>query len=67
MQKANLSYNNLQDCLQQLQQLELIELHPDASYVTTMKGKTFIMKWNQLQEFLEPEEGISIKAKKGFS
>jgi predicted transcriptional regulator len=68
MQKANISYNTLQDCLQQLQELDLVELHPNTlEYVTTKKGITFLVKWMQLQEFLMPNEKVSIRAKKVFS
>ena len=65
MQKANLSYYNLQDCLLQLQELDLIEFHPNtAEYATNEKGLNFLAKWSQLQELLTPKERVSIKAKK---
>jgi predicted transcriptional regulator len=65
MQKANLSYSSLQDCLQQLQNLNLVQLQNGTSgYVTTEKGITFLIKWKQLQEILNPHERVSIKARK---
>jgi predicted transcriptional regulator len=67
MQKANLSYNTLQDCLQQLQELGMVNIFPDSSeYMTTQKGSTFLQKWAQLQEFLMPKEKIQIKTKRFF-
>lgn len=65
MQKANLSYIVLQGCLQQLQELELLELHSDSlEYMTTAKGKTFLNTWVQLQELLVPQEKISFNARR---
>ena len=65
MQKANLSYNALQRCLLQLQELDLVELCPGSlEYITTQKGRIFLEKWMQLQEFLKPEEKVSIKTQK---
>jgi len=65
MQEINLSYNTIQDCLQQLQELELIELQNDSSeFLTTGKGLDFLAKWLQLQEFLKPDEKVSIKTRK---
>jgi predicted transcriptional regulator len=65
MQKANLSYTTLQDCLQQLQELDIVRIHADTSeFVTTEKGILFLIKWRQLQEFLTPQERITMKTKK---
>jgi predicted transcriptional regulator len=65
MQKANLSYSALQDCLRQLEQLDLVALRPDTlEYATTEKGVTFLVKWRQLQEFLTPEEKVSIRTQR---
>jgi predicted transcriptional regulator len=65
MQKANLSYSALQDCLQQLERLDLMKVHPDTlEYATTEKGVTFLVKWRQLQEFLTPEEKVSIRTQR---
>ena len=65
MQKANLSHHVLQECLQQLQGFDLVEVRPKTfDYVTTKKGTIFLEKWGQLEEFLMPEETITIKAKR---
>jgi predicted transcriptional regulator len=68
MQKANLSYNNLQKCLEELESLGLVALQPETyEYATTKKGVTFLAKWGQLQRFLTPEEKLSIKTKRRYS
>jgi predicted transcriptional regulator len=62
MHKANLSHGTLQDCLMQLLDLSFVEHLPDLNrYVTTEKGRTFLGKWGQLQELLNPREQILIK------
>lgn len=62
MQKLNLSFNMTQDCLGQLEELKLVECRADTSeYFTTGKGLAFLVKWMQLQEFLKPEEKVSLK------
>ncbi|MGO8806350.1 MAG: winged helix-turn-helix domain-containing protein [Candidatus Bathyarchaeia archaeon] len=64
MQKLNLSFNTIQECLAQLQELKLLQLqHGTMEYATTGKGLDFLAKWMQLQEFLKPEEKISLKIK----
>jgi predicted transcriptional regulator len=68
MHKANLSHGTLQDCLLQLQELNFIELFSGSSdltqYMTTEKGRSFLGKWSQLQELLNPKEQILIKQQK---
>jgi predicted transcriptional regulator len=65
MQKANLSYTALQDCLKKLQELELVDKSPDSQkYATTQKGTLFLAKWMQLQEVLNPKEKLPIKTQK---
>ncbi len=65
MQKANLSYKNLQKCLGELESLGLVVLLPETTeYVITKKGIVFLAKWGQLQLFLTPEEKLSIKTKR---
>jgi predicted transcriptional regulator len=68
MHKANLSHGVLQDCLLQLQELSFIELFsasPDSTqYMTTERGRTFLGKWSQLQELLNPKERILITQQK---
>lgn len=62
MQKLNLSYNTLQDCLSQLLELNLLELQPDAlEYVTSRRGLAFLAQWTQLQAFLKPEKSLDEK------
>lgn len=57
MQKLNLSYNTLQDCLTQLLELNLLELNPHTlEYITSRKGLDFLVQWTQLQAFLKPAE-----------
>jgi len=69
MQKANLSYNVLQDCLQQLKELGMIVKQTESpKYATTQQGLTFLAKWMELQELLAPEEQvILIKASRQTS
>jgi predicted transcriptional regulator len=66
MQKVNLSYGSLQDCLSQLQELGFIQTGCDMTkFVTTEKGAIFLGKWLQLQDLLNPAERVIIKRKIG--
>jgi predicted transcriptional regulator len=68
LQKVNLSYPKLQDCLQQLRDLKMVNLQPQTSdYVTTEKGLLFLIKWLQLKEFLDPEEKILMTTKRVYN
>jgi predicted transcriptional regulator len=60
MQKANLSYVSLQDCLSHLQELGFIQPYGNTKFLTTEKGAIFLGKWMQLQELLKPRERVSI-------
>jgi predicted transcriptional regulator len=65
MQKANLSYYTLLDCIKQLHDLGLVKLEPATQeYATTKKGVTFLAKWIQLQHYLLPNEKVSINSKR---
>jgi predicted transcriptional regulator len=53
MNKTNLSYNMLQDCLKELQNLKFIEVHHSIErYSTTEKGLEFLQKFTDLQELI---------------
>jgi DNA-binding PadR family transcriptional regulator len=42
-----------------------VALRPDTlEYATTEEGVTFLAKWRQLQEFLTPEEKVTIKTQR---
>lgn len=65
MQKANISYDMLQKCLNELEDLELIEFSEKVkTYKTTQKGKVFLQRWVQLQELLHSKDKLLIKKEK---
>lgn len=56
MHKTNLSYRSLQQDLTQLQTYMLLERHHrKETYSTTEKGRKFLQKWTDLQQFLGEE------------
>jgi predicted transcriptional regulator len=53
MYGINLSWKMLQHYLSELQSLKLLEVDKKSTtYITTLKGKEFVKKWEELQKFL---------------
>jgi len=62
MRKVNLCHGTVRDCLQLLQELNLVELsRGTAGYVATERGMSFLAKWDQLQDFLTRKASCSLK------
>jgi predicted transcriptional regulator len=61
-QKINVDFNDLKNCLNQLEDLSLVEVHPQKlQYQTSLKGQRFFEKCIQLQNILTPKEKLSIE------
>ncbi|MCW4005502.1 MAG: winged helix-turn-helix domain-containing protein [Candidatus Bathyarchaeota archaeon] len=62
MQKADLTKENLDDCIMQLQDLGFLFFDvAHNEYLTTAKGQAFLGKWRQFQELLKPNERCLFK------
>lgn len=57
MYRTNVSYKTLQNYLSQLQLLHFLEAHHSrTTYSTTEKGLSFLRKWNEIVEYLKPQQ-----------
>jgi predicted transcriptional regulator len=52
MYETNTSYTSFTKRLSQLQNLGLLQQEKENKYITTERGKKFLQKYNELQQFL---------------